>query len=70
MNEKLDPINFKITNVENRKNGTLFIESKKCAKKGKKLKKQLKLILVKNMKLKYKMNFKMQKKELMEKLKN
>ena len=28
LNEKIDPINFKITNVENRKNGTLVIKCK------------------------------------------
>ena len=43
----MSPINFKITNAENSKNGTLVIESKNVEEK--KLKKQLKQKLAKMM---------------------
>ena len=32
LNEKVDTINFKITNVENRKNGTVVIRSENITK--------------------------------------
>ena len=35
LNEKVNPINFKITKVENRKNGTLVIKSKNVEKREK-----------------------------------
>ena len=51
LNEKVDPINFKITNVESGKNCTL-VKKAKMWRKGKKLRKLLKPKLVKIVKLK------------------
>ena len=35
LNKKADPINFKITNVENRRNGTVVTQSKNMTERGK-----------------------------------
>ena len=53
LNEKVDPINFKITNVENGKNGTLVIKSKKW-RKGKKIKEAIETQISKDYEIKVK----------------
>ena len=78
LSEKLDPINFKITNVENRRNGTLVIKSKNVDEREKikeAIETQISKIYETKLPKKLSMqiiitDMKMQEKELIEKLKN
>lgn len=79
LNKKVDPINFKITNVENRKNGTLVIQSENVEEREK-IKEVLQSEISENYEIKIPkdikmqiiitgMNFKMSDNELIKKLK-
>ena len=80
LNEKVDPLYFKITNVENRKHGTLVIKSKNVEERET-IKEAIETQISKKYEVKMPkevhmqititdMNFKMQGNELIDKLKN
>ena len=79
LNEKVNPINFKITNVENGKNGTLVIQSENVEERVK-IKEAIEIQISKDYEIKVPkevgmkiiitdMNFKMQEYKIIEKLK-